>query len=106
MTHSMRGSGALEEGIRRIRAELDLPKGFPPETALGAVTAARRHFDGDGRVDRTGWPFVTLDPADAIDLDQAFTIERAGDDLVLHYAIADVAAFVEHGGAVDQEAWR
>jgi exoribonuclease R len=102
----MRGSGVLEEGIRQIRAELELPTGFPPEAALGAVTAARRRLDGDGRADRTDWSFVTLDPADAIDLDQAFTIERVGDDLVLHYAIADVAAFVEHGDAVDQEAWR
>ena len=39
----------------------------------------------------TGLPFVTLDPAASTDLDQAFTIERAGADLLLRYAIADVA---------------
>lgn len=102
----MRGSSALDEGIRRIRAELDLPSGFPPEAALGAVAAARRRPVERTRVDRTDWPFVTLDPADAVDLDQAFTIERAGVELLLHYAIADVSAFVEPGDAVDQEAWR
>ncbi|CAN5807979.1 MAG: RNB domain-containing ribonuclease [Ilumatobacteraceae bacterium] len=94
----------LDDGIRRIRTELGLPSGFPPEAAMGAVVAARKPLGS--RVDRTDRPFVTLDPADAIDLDQAFTIERAGGDLLLHYAIADVSAFVEPGDAVDQEAWK
>lgn len=101
----MKGPSALDDGIRRIRAELGLPSGFPPEAALAAVTAASRAPSRE-RVDRTDWPFVTLDPADAIDLDQAFTIERSGDDLLLHYAIADVSAFVDHGDPVDEEAWR
>ena len=57
-------------------------------------------------VDRTGDPFVTLDPVTSRDLDQAFTIDRAGEDLVLHYAIADVGFFVDPGDPVDAEAWR
>ena len=44
--------------------------------------------------DWTDRPFVTLDPATSTDLDQAFAIESAGADLLLHYAIADVAWFV------------
>jgi len=48
---------------------------------------------------------VTLDPATSTDLDQAFSIEASGSDLLLHYAIADVAWFVEDGDAVDVEAW-
>ena len=40
------------------------------------------------------------------DLDQAFAIEAAAGDLLLHYAIADVAWFVDDGGAIDAEAWR
>lgn len=51
-------------------------------------------------------PFVTLDPESSVDLDQAFTIEEAGEDLLLHYAIADVGWFVPDGGAMDSEAWR
>ena len=50
-------------------------------------------------------PFVTLDPASSTDLDQAFAIETAGADLLLHYAIADVAWFVADGDALDREAW-
>ncbi|WP_278255274.1 RNB domain-containing ribonuclease [Nocardioides convexus] len=41
-----------------------------------------------------------------MDLDQAVHIEKAGDGYVVHYAIADVAAFVHPGDPVDQEAHR
>src|SRR4029078_695064 len=40
------------------------------------------------------------------DLDQAFALETAGGDVVLHYAIADVGFFVGPGDALDAEAWR
>ncbi|WP_246671480.1 RNB domain-containing ribonuclease [Mesorhizobium sp. B2-4-12] len=50
-------------------------------------------------------PFVTLDPAASTDLDQAFSIEVSGSDLLLQYAIADVAWFVADGDAIDLEAW-
>jgi exoribonuclease R len=57
-------------------------------------------------VDRTAAPFVTLDPASSTDLDQAFVIERAGSDLLLRYAIADVAWFVRDGDPLDIDAWQ
>ncbi len=41
-----------------------------------------------------------------MDLDQAMYLERDGDGYVVHYAIADVAAFVDPGGAIDTEAHR
>ena len=41
-----------------------------------------------------------------MDLDQALHIERDGDGYVVHYAIADVAAFVTPGDPVDVEANR
>jgi exoribonuclease R len=68
-----------------------------------AQVAARRV--PDQHADRTATPFVTLDPAASTDLDQAFSIEAIGGDLLLHYAIADVAWFVEDGDAVNLEAW-
>ncbi len=34
------------------------------------------------------------------------TSKPSGDDVLLHYAIADVAWFVDDGGALDQEAWQ
>jgi exoribonuclease R len=95
---------ALDAGLQRIREQFHVPAGFPPAAALGAVQAAARR-PGPDHVDRTDQPFVTLDPSGATDLDQAFALERAGADIVLHYAIADVGFFVDHGDALDEEAW-
>jgi exoribonuclease R len=68
-----------------------------------AAEVARRSLTM--HVDRTDIHFVTLDPASSTDLDQAFAIERSGSDLLLRYAIADVAWFVDDGGPIDREAW-
>ena len=51
-----------------------------------AADAAAASWDEEGRTDRTDLPLVTIDPATATDLDQAFALEVDGDDLVLRYA--------------------
>ncbi|MFY0409099.1 RNB domain-containing ribonuclease [Solicola sp. PLA-1-18] len=56
--------------------------------------------------DLTDLPFVTIDPPGARDLDQAMHLERLDDGYRVHYAIADVGAFVRPGGLVDAEAHR
>ena len=94
----------LQEGLAAIRTQYQLPAAFLTEVEAEVAEAVRR--DIDGHVDRTALPFVTLDPAESRDLDQAFAIEQAGGDLLLHYAIADVAWFVPDGGAMDGEAWQ
>ncbi len=48
--------------------------------------------------------FVTIDPEDARDHDDAVFVERISNGFRLYVAIADVAAFVEQGGFVDLEA--
>src|SRR4051812_48365241 len=95
---------ALGDGLARLRERFQVPETFPPQVLAAAEAAAKR--PPSEHVDRTDWPFVTLDPATSTDLDQAFTIDRSGDDLLLRYAIADVAWFVEDGGVIDTEAWR
>src|SRR3954469_11062532 len=95
---------ALGQGLATIRTQFQVPTSFPAEVLAAADVAAKRA--PTAHVDRTAWPFVTLDPASSTDLDQAFTIDRSGDDLLLHYAIADVAWFVDDGGTIDAEAWR
>jgi exoribonuclease R len=95
---------ALARGLATIRTRFQVPEDFPPAVlAAGEAAARRRPTD---HVDRTDRHFVTLDPASATDLDQAFAVEPAGADLLLHYAIADVAWFVADGDPVDTEAWR
>src|SRR5207342_1446714 len=92
----------LEQGIAGIKREQALPLAFPDEVeALAArVATAPRLPD----LDRTDIALVTIDPADAMDLDQALSVERSGDGYRVYYAIADVAAFVTAGDAIDSEA--
>jgi exoribonuclease R len=94
----------MSAGLDRIRAEEGIPERFPAAVADAADAAAARR-PGPEHVDRTGARFVTLDPASSIDLDQAFTIEVAGSDIVLHYAIADVGWFVRPDDPLDVEAF-
>lgn len=94
----------LREGIARIRDELKLPSAFPAEVealAMAAAAAVRMP-----ELDRTDLPLVTIDPAGARDPDQALHVERRGSGFRVHYAIADVAAFVSPGDAIDLEAHR
>ena len=94
---------ALARGLALIRTQFRVPESFPPAVLAEAEAAANRA--PTEHVDRTAIRFVTLDPASSTDLDQALAIDRAGQDLLLHYAIADVAWFVEDDGAIDREAW-
>jgi exoribonuclease R len=97
-------SHALADGLAVIREQFKVPRGFPPEVTAAAQQASMRA--PARHADRTDLPFVTLDPATSTDLDQAFAIEQSGGDILLRYAIADVAWFVADGDAVDAEAWR
>ena len=95
---------AMQAGLDEIRAELEIPTSFPPDVIAAAEAAAAKPF-GARHVDRTDRRFVTLDPESSVDLDQAFDIEVAGDDVILHYAIADVGWFVRPGDPLDVEAF-
>ena len=95
---------SLHEEISVIQHELELTAEFSDE-----VERAARQAAGNPRLpelDRSDIPFVTIDPPESRDLDQALHIERDGDGYLVHYAIADVAAFVSPGDAVDEEAHR
>ncbi|MEV0717133.1 RNB domain-containing ribonuclease [Asanoa sp. NPDC050611] len=87
-----------------LRRELDLPDRFPPEAQRAADEAARTELSD--RPDRTDIPFVTIDPIGSRDLDQAMCLSRRPGGYRVHYAIADVAAFVRPGGALEAETWR
>lgn len=105
---AMRAAGgaqdAMAAGLERIRNENGVVVEFPPAVEEAAQAAVGRRPGPEHR-DRTGERFVTLDPATSVDLDQAFAIELAGDDIVLHYAIADVGWFVRPGDVLDVEAF-
>ena len=77
-----------------------MPEAFPADVLAEAEAAAAARPAGD----RVDIPFVTIDPPDARDLDQALHIERRRDGHRVRYAIADVGAFVGPGGQLDLEA--
>ncbi|MFE7227583.1 RNB domain-containing ribonuclease [Nocardioides sp. NPDC057577] len=95
-------AATLRDGIAALQAELGVTAEFPPEVEEAAAAAAAD--PGLPELDRTDLPFVTIDPETSMDLDQALHLERDGDGYVVHYAIADVAAFVAPGDPVDLEA--
>lgn len=94
----------LDEGLAAIRRQFAVPTDFPPEV-LAEAELTKARLPGD-HADWTSRSFVTLDPAVSTDLDQAFVIEAAGADLILHYALADIGWFVPTGGELEAEAWR
>ena len=92
----------LAQGVAQIERELRLPTEFPPEVEAAAAQAAANPRLPD--LDRTDIPLVTIDPPGSMDLDQAMHLERSASGYRVYYAIADVAAFVTAGDAIDVEA--
>ena len=58
------------------------------------------------RDDLTRIPLITIDPEDARDHDDAVFAEKDGNGWRVIVAIADVAAYVRSGTALDREAYR
>ena len=106
MVHRLVPSPALTPlDFDAIRTELDVPGSFPSEVATAAAAAARGPDAGLGHEDRTDLPLVTIDPPGSRDLDQAVALApRDGGGWRVHYAIADVAAWVGAGDPIDLEA--
>ena len=92
----------LAVALAELRTSLELPDGFPADVLAEADAAASA--SPPPSVDHREIPFVTIDPAGSMDLDQALHIERRSGGFLVHYAIADVPGFVLAGGAVDREA--
>ena len=92
----------LAVALADLRTSLELPADFPPDVRAEADAAASAI--PPPAADHRDIPFVTIDPAGSMDLDQALHIARRRNGYLVHYAIADVPGFVRAGGAVDLEA--
>ena len=79
-----------------------IPDDFP-DAAVAEADAATPATP-EGREDLRDLPLVTIDPSDARDHDDAVWAHREGDGHVVWVAIADVAAAVPEGSALDREA--
>jgi exoribonuclease R len=98
------GPAAGGPDFAAVRAEFALPAAFPTEVVAEAQrVAATPPAVGADRVDATDVPLVTIDPPGSKDLDQALGVQRTADGFRMHYAIADLGAFVVPGGVLDAE---
>lgn len=87
---------------------LDIPYRFPASVEKEALAA--KEADLKGREDWRAIPFVTIDPADAKDHDDAVHAEPDTDPAnpgghIIHVGIADVAHYVRPGSDMDREAF-
>jgi ribonuclease R len=110
------GSLTSEKAVSMIAIHAhDIPHIFPAEVldeteALRSLPSPRER--GEGGFTREDWralPLVTIDPADAKDHDDAVFAEPDTDEknpggFIVTVAIADVAAYVRYGTALDREA--
>nr|WP_246331329.1 RNB domain-containing ribonuclease [Saccharopolyspora hordei] len=85
---------------------MGLPADYPSAALAEVEQTVAQPVRTGPRVDATDLPLVTVDPPGAKDLDQAVLVRRRRRGYRIHYAIADVAAFVPPGGALDGEARR
>ena len=85
-----------------MRSELAVPGEYPRAALVEARSAAASPDLPED--DATDIPLVTVDPTGSRDLDQAVHIGQFADGgYLVSYAIADVAAFVRPGSALDDE---
>lgn len=94
---------APQWGFDAVRREFDVPLEFSAAALREAEQAASRPRLPE--YDATSLALVTLDPPNSRDLDQAVYLARRDGGYRVSYAIADVAAFVNPGGALDAECW-
>ena len=84
----------------------DLPQEFDKMVLNEADKAASMPFSMEGRKDLRDKTIITIDGADALDLDDAVYVEKnATGNRVLYVSIADVAHYVKEGGKVEREAF-
>lgn len=98
---------SAEAALYAIAAKRGLDPIFPlaVEEEVRALVATPG-IDDPALVNRTDWPFVTIDGEHSMDLDQAVYVEPAGEGHIVHYALADASHFVVPGTALHAEALR
>ncbi len=104
ITHIFGAGNSVYANYESVLHSLEIPTEFDPETLKEAETASAGAIELDGRVDLRDEFIMTIDGADAKDLDDAVSVERKGDGYLLGVHIADVSHYVKSGSAIDASA--
>jgi len=98
-------AGSAKAELYRLAAERGLDPVFPAAVRSEVdAWVADPQIDDPALEDWRDRPFVTIDGATSMDLDQAVFVERDGDGHLVHYALADAAHYVRPGTALFDEA--
>lgn len=92
--------------ILAIAKKFDIPDEFSYETLRYSNSLPSKPDSSDykNRKDFRDLFTVTIDGADAKDFDDAISIEKEGDNYILHVHIADVANYVHENSQIDKDA--
>jgi ribonuclease R len=98
--------GDAEVEIAKILARDNIQEERNPEALRQAEERAREltPVSLDDRKDLRKIPFLTIDPVDARDHDDAIFVEKRADGYRAYVAIADVSEYVQPGSAIDADA--
>ncbi|MFV0255609.1 MAG: ribonuclease R [Erysipelotrichaceae bacterium] len=93
--------------ITQILINQNIPLSFPQEvyTELKEIKDYVEDQDLENRTNHISLPTITIDGADAKDLDDAISIEKTEKGYKLYVHIADVTHYVKENSAIDLEAY-
>ena len=96
---------APESALFAIMQKHNISQDFPAGVLAEADKAADYALETKERRDLRSLLTVTIDGADARDLDDAISLDINDTEYTLYVHIADVSHFVRFGGAIDREAF-
>lgn len=98
-------AGRVDASADRFLVIAGIEERFPPHL-LEEAAQLTPHVHGGGREDLRDLPAFTIDDEDTREVDDALTVRRSGDEIIVGIHIADVSAFVSKGDLLDAEAAR
>ncbi len=97
------GAGKIDAAVDRFLVMAGIEPDFPLQLN-GAAGEVAPHIHSATRLDFQELPAFTIDDEDTREVDDALTVVRSGNDIVIGIHIADVSAFIRKGDLLDAEA--
>jgi exoribonuclease II len=98
-------AGRIDASVDRFLVMAGIAEHFPAEL-VEAAEMLPAFTDVSSRLDYRDAETLTIDDEGTREVDDALTVQRSGDDIIVGIHIADVSAFVAKGDLLDAEASR